>query len=506
MSFSIKLQRLKSLLRNYVTLHWKGGHSLKRSFWINTVLVNLIVFNLLRAVGVMIPEDSTIAALVFFIILSCLSVILSIWQQVGFWRSAGFLSDAYVRRLSKGWGIFSMCLSCYTLYVSVLPQVSEAIDALNSDNKVEDYKIVLLPNGKAIEFYGGIKIGAASDLKRLLEASPYVTLVHITTGGGRIGEAIAIANIIKERKLSTYVPYLCASAGTIVFAAGRERIVREGAKIGFHSGSFGGQLLRMQSLEVFKNVGLKESFLRPLISSIELVYPENKTLMAEGLITQITTGEGFSRSSVELSKKPLATFQAEFERETPIFLNIKRLRPESYKTTMLAMYDRYQMGYSSSDIGKEMRPLIGSIVAERTPRAGNKTMEKWLSFNIKLIEENSEKEPHLVIARISQQSQIDPSRFPSYPLDEELAFVSMILEEDTVVMTPSQKSRAGETLKTIFNENFKQSDIQVLFGGVVPTERAEAMRACKLHLLLYTKIRALPSDLRGDLMRFIFDE
>jgi hypothetical protein len=153
-----------------------------------------------------------------------------------------------------------------------------------------------------------------------------------------------------------------------------------------------------------------------------------------------------------------------------------------------------------------MRPLIGSIVAERTPRAGNKTMEKWLSFNIKLIEENSGKEPQLVIARISKQSQIDPSRFPSYPLDEELAFVSMIMEEDTVVMTPSQKSRAGETLKTIFNENFKQSDIQVLFGGVVPTEKAEAMRACKLHLVLYTKIRALPSDLRGDVVRFIFDE
>jgi hypothetical protein len=87
---------------------------------------------------------------------------------------------------------------------------------------------------------GHITAGTAERFTRLLEATPGVEQVMLTSPGGRTLEAERMAVAIRERGLDTKVVDHCMSACTDILLAGRERYADQDTRIGFHQPSFPG--------------------------------------------------------------------------------------------------------------------------------------------------------------------------------------------------------------------------------------------------------------------------
>jgi len=94
-----------------------------------------------------------------------------------------------------------------------------------------------LGGGGVLQAAGAIDQGSADRLAKELEArGEYVRTVSLNSPGGALQDAIAMAKLIRERKLNTEVAdgALCASSCPLIFAGGVKRLAGQEAAIGVH--------------------------------------------------------------------------------------------------------------------------------------------------------------------------------------------------------------------------------------------------------------------------------
>ncbi len=283
---------------NYFVRHWHGDLSLGVSYWGNGFLVAFlfaIVVGIVAGVG---QIASLRAVAILCIAMWLVWFALVVWQIVGTWRSAG---NHEARGGKKGWANaarFFLVIGCLNLIVTtgktVIPQIAEYWRILAGDTGFPAYEVRVLPSGNEVEFRGGLRAGSAKELERILKAVPQVKVLRINSVGGRIAEAQKMAKLVRERGLSTYTSEYCLSAATLVFVAGKERVVGEGAKLGFHSGSFPGldaeQLKQVneESLQAMRSAGVPEWFINQAFatSSADMWYPTLEELRRANVITR----------------------------------------------------------------------------------------------------------------------------------------------------------------------------------------------------------------------------
>ncbi|NLR73631.1 hypothetical protein [Leeia aquatica] len=95
-------------------------------------------------------------------------------------------------------------------------------------------QVKLSADGKVLRLSGSISTGAADKVANVLANAPQLRVVRLQSPGGLLGEAIRINQLLKARQVDIWVPSSCASACTIIFAAGKERYMAPKAEFGFH--------------------------------------------------------------------------------------------------------------------------------------------------------------------------------------------------------------------------------------------------------------------------------
>lgn len=116
-----------------------------------------------------------------------------------------------------------------------------------SDVRALDFdRIPLDDGGVIIGARGRIELGDDEKLHRFVAqfpASDKLVGIAIDSGGGSILEAEGLAQTVRNTGLATMVAggNTCASACFLIFAAGKMRIVQEGARVGVHSVSEEGE-------------------------------------------------------------------------------------------------------------------------------------------------------------------------------------------------------------------------------------------------------------------------
>jgi hypothetical protein len=96
--------------------------------------------------------------------------------------------------------------------------------------------VALLPvRGTVALFTGPITLESYSALSETLRKVPGLTDLHLSSDGGSIPAARGMARLVREAGLHTKAVGRCASACTLVFAAGEERRLQPGAQLGFHA-------------------------------------------------------------------------------------------------------------------------------------------------------------------------------------------------------------------------------------------------------------------------------
>ncbi len=103
------------------------------------------------------------------------------------------------------------------------------------DSDIGGHQIHLVNAGFELEFSGGMGLGSADELSRMLDSNPAVRVVHLNSSGGLVGEGRRMMDIIQRHLLITTTDSYCLSACTLAFLGGRERYLAPNARLGFHS-------------------------------------------------------------------------------------------------------------------------------------------------------------------------------------------------------------------------------------------------------------------------------
>ena len=111
--------------------------------------------------------------------------------------------------------------------------------------------------------------------------------------GGRVGQARAIAGMIRAAGLDAEVTTSCVSACTIMFFSGRHRWLREGARLGFHSYSSAAMTPQAIVLDeeidrrAYTEAGVSPAFIERIFSvpPAQVWYPAREEVAVAGFAT-----------------------------------------------------------------------------------------------------------------------------------------------------------------------------------------------------------------------------
>ena len=188
-----------------------------------------------------LPPVGEGVALTSFLSFLC---VMTIWQLVGVWRTAGNHMKSTGRHvwatLARLAVLIGAMRAIYDFSTVIGPMLSESIDIAMGRDKTPAHQLRLLRNGTEVELAGGMPFGTADALRKLLDAAPGVQVLHLNSIGGRVAEGYEIYRIVRDRNLATYTATDCVSACTIAFLGGSQRYLSTRARLGFHSISFGG--------------------------------------------------------------------------------------------------------------------------------------------------------------------------------------------------------------------------------------------------------------------------
>ncbi|WP_027238181.1 COG3904 family protein [Leisingera caerulea] len=97
------------------------------------------------------------------------------------------------------------------------------------------YSLAVSGDGRVLIFDGEITHGLTKRLRQLAQDHPDIEQMELAGPGGLIAEARGAARVIRDQGWNTYADGLCASACTLLFAAGSRRSLGPAGQLGFHS-------------------------------------------------------------------------------------------------------------------------------------------------------------------------------------------------------------------------------------------------------------------------------
>lgn len=115
-----------------------------------------------------------------------------------------------------------------------LPDTVNGGDAAPEKDAPEQVWLSVSDDGRVLDYAGPIVFGVKHRVRAMLDEHPGVTTLRITSPGGRVVEARDLSALIRARNLATVAVGNCASACTVMFMAGHERLLAPTTTLGFH--------------------------------------------------------------------------------------------------------------------------------------------------------------------------------------------------------------------------------------------------------------------------------
>lgn len=283
----------------YWLRHWRGQLPLAQSYWVNGFIVNIaIAVGQALILGLAQSRQLLLVAWAFVIFVLA-SLALRAWSFVGIWRSAGRHAD---RGGSETWAwvaramVVLAILSFFVTGPQLWSQVREmGLIAMGRDPIGLPATIKVSQDGRQITLDGNITSGVGNDLRKTLAAAPNAQNLLLNSHGGRILEALAMADQIKARRLNTRVVENCESACTLLFLAGAERSASPLAQIGFHQPNFPGlssqdreDIIQSNSQD-YREAGMSEDFIQRIMATPpdKMWYPTTEEMTEAGVLNAV---------------------------------------------------------------------------------------------------------------------------------------------------------------------------------------------------------------------------
>ena len=296
---------------SYVRRHWRGDLSLPHTFWVNGAILFFALYTVpVVAPGIFTSRSNPLRAWIYLLGFLAALTVVSVWQLVGIWRSAG-------KHRSRGgkllwvWSakiiVVLFVLNNVKGSVRYIPAIVDGSMAMFGYDRLGTYRIRLLQDGTELEVSGYLTLGVTEDVLKTLN-SAQVKIIHLNSMGGRMGEGRDLQKLIRARSLITYTANECSSACTIAFLGGQKRLIAAKARLGFHQpGALGLsqkdlQGARANGIRSLLAAGVNPSFAARAFSVpiTEIWYPTPQELLEAGVITGLSSRpHSYSREAAE---------------------------------------------------------------------------------------------------------------------------------------------------------------------------------------------------------------
>ena len=370
----------------YVVRHWRGELPIRTSYWLNGVLLSILVAVVVRAANVL---DTPL----LFVSLGVAMAAVRVWQLVGIWRATG-RGIASRRERGQSWGrpvvyrFLTVGRACWLGYiaVSMAPSTWENLKRADLGDPTPHHVVRLLNQGREIAITGGFDQGTAADFETLLAASPAVRTVDLNSLGGRVFEGRQMAKLIKARGLATYTGVICASACTIAYMGGNPRYLAVRAKLGFHRFSvagLGGWLsyaVNTWGEQEMVQSGVTAQFAAQVFATPNsgAWLPDTDTLIAGHVVTQVVNGMAFSMHAGG-GMRSTDDFVAGVEKLAD-FAALRRAEPATYSRIVADMRAAAQGDVTVQDVYAPARASLAGAVAKYRPLADDRTQVQFATL------------------------------------------------------------------------------------------------------------------------------
>jgi hypothetical protein len=394
----------------FISKHLNGDYSLARSYWVNTVLLQVVIILLATLLPAFLGDKFAArysSASILF--LTIFGIAAWVWAISGTWASA---NKHVSRGGSQGWATTAKVV----IVLGMLRTAGEAgniVESLSEHWKVAigqqfgpDVTFQVRADGKSLLLTGGINDGTAEALRKALDMAPSVSTIVLQSTGGWIRQGNMIAKIISERGLNTYVEQECSSACTIAFLAGRERAAEPNAQIGFHSFKVVGANSASINLtdtsavqEVYRAAGLSPMFISKILAvpSEKMWYPSHDELLAEGVLTRMSVGgETAALATSVLTRASLST---EFLK-IPAYRAIAMKYPEEYEKLIDKAWAQVQARRPDNEVTAAARAQIGELTSRLLPITSDTTLLNFSIFVAEEVETVGKKSPETCVEMV----------------------------------------------------------------------------------------------------------
>ena len=289
------LPRLLGSFAGYLARHWRGEQRFLHLI-VSGAVIALLVAHVLGnqpAPSDLVHHYQRYALLLIVELVA--STVACAWWGVGVWRSTrGWLGAE--RSLLVG---VCFAMSGMTALLYAFDRMADrdqqmtlfALGVIAADLGPKPV-IRLSADGRRLSLSGEMGFGTTRLVRDTLKRQPGVMGIELDSPGGSAAEGFALAGLVRDRKLNTYVRADCASACVLVFAGGRERLVAPSARFGLHRsgvewqrGDHGVSAIDRAMEQFFREQGVDDSFIEKVLQTPfhDLWLPTFEEVMTSGL-------------------------------------------------------------------------------------------------------------------------------------------------------------------------------------------------------------------------------
>lgn len=328
---------------NWFKLHWQGLLPLDLSYWVNVFAIGIAFLFITPPLFQYLADSEASSTLRGLLIITFYVVItgVSVWQLTGLYRSA----DKHTSRGgSSGWAMIAKLMVvigigryCFEMNQTGIPFILESGKLVVGESKLPPLSIRVMNQGTEVELQGGLEFGTSIDLSQVLIDNPSIKIIHLNSIGGRIAEAKKLAKLVKQNNLITYSKTQCLSACPIVFLAGKEKLLGNSAKLGFHSVSFGSvsgsevEELNKSLISQLEQAKVPSWFVTKVskVGSEDMWNPSTDELINAGVIDKVVDTGSYAHSGVSDWQNP-TTIDQELQKHE-VYKSLNQFDKEGYK-------------------------------------------------------------------------------------------------------------------------------------------------------------------------------
>jgi hypothetical protein len=507
--------------RSYFIRHWRGQLSLPVSYWINSVLGTVSVLFVSTLVGALVQPTESLLTWAFLIFTVWIfAIVVTIWQLVGVWRSAGNHKSRGGSGFWAGAARFMVCLGFLslagTLFNNAIPQLAGVLRIAAGDKETGDHTLKILRDGTELEFSGGITFGIADEVQRILDIAPSIKVIHLNSSGGRVAEARKLRDLISERRLITYTSTTCASACTIAFLGGRQRYMAADARIGFHQVDFPG-LSREELIAENENErrrlieqGVPAWFADRAYSTPNnsMWWPSADILMQANVVTEVARSSDFALSGAprDLDSDKLEAGLL----KVPTFAAIKRAEPETYAKILAAMMDAVKRGKSQTELNAVTLPFVANVTKKYLPVASGDAVIEMTKVLVAEMDAIASKDPvacyHFINPRPSDPSVSVADYISGELKNRDLAASAAVIETGSIrpQRVPAEAEVSGLMDRAVLGLSRKYNAEDIATLSDLNSPKVNRQKVCGIASGLYREVLMLPVPDQARLLRYMF--